>query len=60
MNHVQFDELREIVLDTIMNMVYKGQNAEYQQLGAMYVLTALTIVSPSAANSLPWLYASVV
>jgi hypothetical protein len=59
-NHVQFDELREIVLGTIMNMVYKGQNAEYQQLGAMYVLTALTIVSPSAANSLPWLYASVV
>ena len=59
-NLVDFDSLREISLATIMNMVYKGQNAEYQQLGCMYVLTALTIVSQSAANSLPWLYASVV
>jgi hypothetical protein len=52
--------LREIALTTIINLVYKGQTAEYQQLGAMYVLTSLTIVSIPAASSLPWLYASVV
>ena len=52
--------LREVALNTVINMVYMGQTAEHQQLGAMYVLTALTIVSPSAADSLPWLYASVV
>lgn len=60
LNIVNFDELREITLATIINLVYKGQTAEYQQLGAMYVLTALTIVSTDAANALPWLYSSVV
>lgn len=57
---VDIDTLREITLSTIMNFVYKGQTTEYQQLGAMYVLTALTIVSEDAANSLPWLYSSVI
>lgn len=60
LNTVDFNELREIALGTIINLVYKGQTAEYQQLGAMYVLTALTIVSTDAANLLPWLYSSVV
>jgi hypothetical protein len=60
LNTVDFNKLREIALGTIINLVYKGQTAEYQQLGAMYVLTALTIVSTDAANSLPWLYSSVV
>lgn len=60
LNTVDFDTLREIALTTIINLVYKGQSEEYQQLGAMYVLTALTIVSTDAANSLPWLYASAV
>lgn len=60
LNLVDFNTLREIALVTIINLVYKGQTEEYQQLGAMYVLTALTIVSEDAANSLPWLYASVI
>jgi len=60
LNLVDFDTLREIALETIINLVYKGQTTEYQQLGSMYVLTALTIVSTDAANFLPWLYASVV
>ena len=59
-NSLTFSDLREIALATIANLVYKGQNPEYQKLGAMYVLTALTIVSMDAANSLPWLYSSVV
>jgi len=60
LNLLEYDALREIALTAIMNLVYKGQTAEYQQLGAMYVLTALTMVSIPAAGSLPWLYASVV
>ena len=28
-------------------------------LGCYYILTALTLVSPSAAQALPWLYDSV-
>jgi hypothetical protein len=60
LNLVNLVSLREIALTTIMNFVYKGQTSEYQQMGAMYMLTALTIVSTDAANSLPWLYASVV
>lgn len=50
--------VRENVLNTIVNFVYKGINDEYKKLGAMYVLTALTIVSHNAATALPWLYAS--
>lgn len=57
---IDFMSLREIALTTIINMVYLGQTAEYQQLGAMYVLAALTIVSQPAADNLPWLYASVI
>tara|TARA_B100000123_G_C25726918_1_gene427362 strand:- start:21 stop:1025 length:1005 start_codon:yes stop_codon:yes gene_type:complete len=45
---------------TIMeNIIYTGINNEFKQLGAMHVLSALTIVSPQARGSLPWLYESV-
>jgi hypothetical protein len=33
------------------NMVYSGIDIEYQRLGALYVLSALTLVSPAARNS---------
>jgi hypothetical protein len=57
--NASYDELREITLITVNNLVYSGETDEYKQLGAMYVLTALTTVSFAAANALPWLYASV-
>ena len=45
---------------TIMeNFIYTGINSEFKQIGAMHVLSALTIVSPQARGSLPWLYESV-
>lgn len=40
-------------------LVKTGGNRENQSLGAYYVLAALTLVSDSARNSLPWLYQSV-
>jgi hypothetical protein len=58
-HNADYNTLREITLATINNLVYSGVSDEYKQLGAMYVLTALTTVSIDAANSLPWLYASV-
>lgn len=49
-------ELQKRVLSMLENFVYKGMNVEMQQLGALYVLTALTSVSINAAEAMPWLY----
>ena len=37
-------------------MVYYGINADSKNLGAYYILGALTITSRNAANALPWLF----
>jgi hypothetical protein len=37
-------------------MVYSGLDDEHKQLGAMYLLSGLTLVSANARNQLPWLY----
>ena len=37
-----------------------GIDQDSRSLGALYVLTALTLVSPNAADAMPWLYNSVV
>ena len=41
------------------NLLSKGINKDSKALGAFYILAALTLVSPSAAMALPWLYQSV-
>lgn len=46
------------ILDILYKLVTSGINTSSKTLGSYYVLGALTIVSPSAANSLPWLYES--
>ena len=46
--------------DIIENLISKSPNKENQSLGAYYILSALTLVCPSAAAALPWLYDSVV
>jgi len=43
----------------IENLIYNGINRDSQYLGASYVLSALTLVNESAAESMPWLYYSV-
>ena len=43
----------------IMNrLINTSTDVEYRKLGALYILTALTIVSPDAANAMPWLFYS--
>lgn len=53
------NNLKIICVDIMSNMINKGINNEYRSLGALYILTALTLVSSDAASALPWLYDSV-
>jgi hypothetical protein len=41
------------------NLVYSGVSDEYKTLGAFYAMSALTLVSPDARHSMPWLYEAV-
>jgi hypothetical protein len=41
-------------------MVYTGIDVEYQKLGALHVLSVLTIVSMDARRNMMWLYESLV
>ena len=59
-NNLNYNELKTTALSIIEKFIKNGVNREYKVLGAYYVLTALTIVSPNAASALPWLYDSVV
>ena len=47
------------ILQVCHNFAFCAADDHHQQLGVYYVLAALTLVSPEAANSLPWLHQSV-
>ena len=51
--------LKKVTLNVINDFVNTGHDNDYKSLGAIYVLTALTIVSQDAATAMPWLYQSV-
>ena len=55
-----YDVLANISLTLIEKMVYSGIDQDSRSLGALYVLTSLTLVSPNAADAMPWLYNSVI
>ena len=48
--------LKKTSLTIMENFVYTGISNDYKQLGCMIALSALTMVSIPARNSLPWLY----
>jgi hypothetical protein len=52
--------LKKSILNVINKFVDSGIDNEAKSLGAIYVLTALTLVSNDAAVSIPWLYQSVI
>lgn len=52
--------LKKVTLNVMDELINTGIDAEYKSLGAIYVLTALTLVSNDAAAAMPWLYHSVV
>ena len=48
------------VITIIENIIFSGGDVEYRKLGAIHILTALTMVSQEARDAMPWLYESVV
>lgn len=52
-------QIQKMALTIIHQLITKGVTQEHCNLGASYVLCALTLVSTPAAESLPWLYQSV-
>ena len=58
-NEITLDQIKISCLIVMENMIYSGINIEYRRLGALHALSALTIVSPGARNTLFWLYESV-
>jgi hypothetical protein len=50
------DDVRKIILEILEKFVNTGIDKDSKCLGTYYVLGALTIVNPIAAESLPWLY----
>jgi len=51
--------LKILFVKIIDNFINKGINDSSSSVGAMYVLSALTLVNSSTANALPWLFQSV-
>lgn len=56
---LEMERIRQISITIIENMILCATDTSNRSLGACYVLCALTLVSESAASSLPWLYDSV-
>jgi hypothetical protein len=51
-------KIQAIALSIMENLVLSERDESLQNIGAMYVLGALTIVNNEASNALPWLYDS--
>ena len=58
MQNVTLEVIREICLKIFEHLVYCGIDDEYRKIGTLHALSALTIVSYEARNSLMWLYES--
>jgi hypothetical protein len=50
------EDFREACVRLMENMVYGSREIEYRTLGAMQMLTILTVVSMPARNAMNWLY----
>lgn len=59
MRTAPFQRVREVCISTCERLVRSGVTHDDRYLGATYVLSALTLVSPKAREALPWLYQSV-
>ena len=57
---LNIDDLRLVCLTIMENLIYTGMDDEYRKLGALHVLSALTLVSIPAKDAMPWLYESLV
>jgi hypothetical protein len=57
---LDIDELRKHCLHVMEHMVYTGVDIEYQRIGTLHVLSALTLVSMPARQAMYWLYEGLV
>jgi hypothetical protein len=57
---VSIDELRKHCLHVMEHMVYTGIDVEFQRIGTLHVLSALTLVSLPARQAMYWLYEGLV
>ena len=51
--------IQQAILGVLEKMVTSGVTQDDKSMGALYILTALTLVSESAREAIPWLYDSV-
>lgn len=58
-NYYPTENFNNICINILENFILYGVNNTSKSLGALYILSALTIVSKDAADALPWLYESV-
>jgi len=56
MHGITVDTLRNECLSVMEHMVYTGIDIEYQRIGTLHVLSAFTLVSIPARQSMYWLY----
>jgi hypothetical protein len=56
---INIEEIQFACLTVIENLVYTGIDDEHRKIGALHVLSALTLVSISARQAMPWLYEAV-
>uniref|UniRef100_A0A6C0I167 SAP domain-containing protein n=1 Tax=viral metagenome TaxID=1070528 RepID=A0A6C0I167_9ZZZZ len=52
------DNIQENCLRVFENMIFMGVDDEHRKLGAFHALSALTVVSIGARDTMPWLYES--
>ena len=62
-NHMNIHQSMRTIQTTAVNimekLIFSSTQDENQNLGALYILSALTLVSTEAQTALPWLYSSV-
>ena len=58
-NDITHEEIQFACITIMENMIYSGIDDEFRKLGALHVLSGLTMVSSGARQSLPWLYESI-
>lgn len=58
-SEITTDQIKVACLIVMENMVYSGIDIEFRKIGTLHALSALTVVSTGARNTLNWLYESV-
>lgn len=59
LQEVSFQRMQEICTTIFEHLVYTSMDIEHRKLGTLHCLTALTVVSLNARNSMYWLYESI-